>query len=66
MLKKLLLLFHTIRYLKPIQLYWRLYLKLNQFFPFSITIKKPINIRPCNLVLPIYKYISLYENQFCF
>lgn len=66
MLKKLFLLFHTVRFLKPIQLYWRFYLKINQFFPFSVDIKEPIRIRQVDLIPPITKYSSLSNEQFCF
>lgn len=66
MLKKLFLLIHTIRFLKPIQLYWRLYLKINQLFPFSVAIKEPINVRPFALTQPVFKHASLFNDQFHF
>jgi len=66
MIKKLFLLFHTVRFLKPIQFYWRLYLKISQLFPFSIDIKVPVKVRPVNLLPPIIKHSSLDDGQFCF
>ncbi len=66
MIKKLGLLFHTLRYLKPIQLYWRLYLKINRFFPFSVVINEPINIRTINLIPLVIKRSSYAAGQFCF
>jgi len=66
MIKKLSLLFHTLRYLKPIQLYWRLYLKVSRLFQFSTEIKEAIKVKPIVLTPPIAKYESLVEGQFHF
>lgn len=66
MIKKLLLLFHTVRFLKPIQLYWRLYLKINQLFPFSTVVKGSVRARQLYLISPINKHSSLLKGQFHF
>jgi len=65
-MKKLLLLFHTIRFLKPIQFFWRLRLKLNQLFSFSVEIKEPVNCRDVKLISTVVKYSSFLDGQFCF
>lgn len=66
MIKKLFLLFHTLRFLKPIQFYWRLYLKINRFFVFSYVIDKPVVINKINLSSPIAKHSSYLNGQFYF
>ncbi|BCG63750.1 MAG: hypothetical protein methR_P1478 [Methyloprofundus sp.] len=66
MLKKLLLLAHTIRFLKPIQFYWRFYLKIKQLFPFSVVIKESVRIRQVDLMPSVIKHSSLSSTQFCF
>ncbi len=66
MSKKLILLFYTVRFLKPIQFYWRVCLKVKQFFPFSDVIQQPIAIKVVSLSPCIDKYPSFSERQFCF
>jgi len=66
MKKKLALLFHTLRYLKPIQLYWRFYLKVNQKLAFSTVIKQPLCVGAIDFVPPIAKHASHENAQFCF
>jgi len=66
MIKKLFLLFHTIRYLKPIQFYWRLHLKTIQFFPFLGDINQPVAVSQVKLVSCIDKHTSWENGRFCF
>ena len=66
MLKKLILLFYTVRFLRPIQFYWRLFLKVKRFFPFYDFIQKPVSIKVISLSPCIDKHPSFSEKQFCF
>jgi len=66
MLKRIVVLFHTVRYLKAIQLYWRIYLKLVQFVHFSISLNNPVACRQISLPPGITKYHSLSESEFIF
>lgn len=66
MIKKIFLLFHTLRFLKPIQFYWRLYLKINRFFVFLDDIDKPVVVKKIELSPPIVKHNTYQDGQFYF
>jgi len=59
MTKKFVLLFFTLRYLKPVQIYWRIYLKLIQLLPFSLAIHPAVKIRRLNLLPAIANYSAM-------
>ena len=66
MVKKLVLLFYTLRFLKPIQFYWRIYLKLVQYFPISTSINGFVKTKDLRLTPSIRKNTTLLNNQFSF
>lgn len=66
LLKKTLLLWHTLRFLKPIQFYWRMYLWLLSYLPFSHRLPERISINLLPLVPSIPKRQCLLDGDFCF
>jgi len=66
MLKDLVLFFYTLRFLKPIQLYWRVYLKLVGRRSFFLNKNEEIHTRHLELIPPIPKHDSLIGEQFFF
>jgi uncharacterized heparinase superfamily protein len=65
-LKKLALLLFTIRHLKPIQFYWRIYLKLNRLRGFNSELPGELSVNPLLLLTPAAKHASLVDNRFVF
>lgn len=64
--KKLDLLFFTLRHLKPIQLYWRVYLKLNRLRPFNSLPPAVISCNSLSLLPPVAKHAALVDGRFVF
>lgn len=65
MLTKCLLLFNTLRYLKPIQWYWRLYLRTKHYLPFATQVTAP-SVAQLSLIPPVPKYTSWSAGQLTF
>lgn len=63
---KLALLFFTLRHLKPIQLYWRVYLKLNRLRTFNRQPPAVISCHSLSLLPPVAKHASLVDSHFVF
>lgn len=66
MLKKITLLLFTLRHLKPIQFYWRIYLKLNRLRTFNCLPPAVIPTHQLSLLAPIPKHASLVDGRFVF
>ena len=65
-LKKLVLLLFTVRHLKPIQFYWRIYLKLNRFRGFNSVLSDDLSVNRLLLLAAAAKHASLVDNRFVF
>ena len=65
-IKKLILLIFTLRHLKPIQFFWRIYLKLNGLIPFDSTVPAHIRYQKLTLLPATVKPTSLIDGQFVF
>jgi len=66
MTNKFVLLFFTLRYLKPVQFYWRIYLKLIRLLPFSLDIHPAVKVSRLNLLPAVAKYSSFSDTHFFF
>lgn len=64
MTKKFVLLFFTLRYLKPVQFYWRIYLKLTRLLPFSSAIHPAVKIGRLNLLPAVVSYAALSSKAY--
>jgi uncharacterized heparinase superfamily protein len=59
-------LFFTLRHIKPIQFYWRIYLKFNKLIKFNNQLPQVILTNKIELLAPVPKFISLKTAQFVF
>lgn len=66
MLRNLTFLFFTLRHLKPIQFYWRVYLKLNRLRAFNQQLPAVISQNSLPLLAPVAKHTSLVYGHFVF
>lgn len=65
-LKQLGLLYFTVRHLKPVQWYWRLYLRLQRLWRFNTALPATVASKPLPLLPPAPKPVSWRENTFVF
>jgi uncharacterized heparinase superfamily protein len=65
-INRLVLLFFTLRTLKPIQFYWRIYLKINRLRGFNTELPGDLSVNRLLLLAPAAKHASLVDNRFVF
>jgi uncharacterized heparinase superfamily protein len=65
-LTKISLLLFTLRYLKPVQLYWRVYLIFKRFIGFNNSLSGCILVNRLSFIPPVVKNKTLVDNSFVF
>ena len=66
MTNRFVLLFYTLRYLKPIQFYWRIYLKIIRLVPFPANVDVSVKTKRLNILPSIAKHESFSKDRFSF
>lgn len=66
MFKKIFLFYNTLRHLKFIQWYWRVYLNIKSFIPCALVPKESIDCKQLKIVSCIDKYETFTANTFTF
>jgi uncharacterized heparinase superfamily protein len=60
------LLLRTVRYLKPVQFYWRIYLRLNRWRAFDMRVPVPLTVRDWPMIAAAAKWPSYRDGSLVF